>query len=95
MRTTRLLTTLVLVITATAGIVGGDLEPSEALAAVGAVVGRVVDDEGLPVSSALITVEGSSYATLSNADGYYVLHLVAGSFTLLAAKQGFETPVAP
>lgn len=52
--------------------------------------GRIIDEDGLPLGFASIVVKGTTLGTSANADGYYVLHLPAGKYTLQAQYIGFK-----
>ena len=58
---------------------------------IGAVQGVVKDQSGNPLVSSLVTVQGSSYSSLTNVDGRYLLNLPVGSYVLAASRDGFTS----
>ena len=71
-------------------VVVGGCEMDDLTSNVGAVQGRVTDEQGNPLVSAMVSIADSPYSALSNVDGRYVLNLPAGSYSLSAQREGFE-----
>lgn len=61
----------------------------------GLVTGTVLDVDDRPVSSAMVTLAGTSWSTLTTVDGVFLLTLPAGSHTLTVAREGYETLSLP
>ncbi|MGD8717840.1 MAG: TonB-dependent receptor [Candidatus Zixiibacteriota bacterium] len=60
----------------------------------GTVSGLVTDQNGAPVSGALVVVKGTNRFSTTNADGYYVISPVpVGSFEVKASRVGFSEQV--
>ncbi|WP_294824824.1 TonB-dependent receptor, partial [uncultured Flavobacterium sp.] len=57
----------------------------------GKVSGKVVDETGLSLPGATITVEGASVSTFSDADGNYSLSLEPGEYTIRISFMSFQT----
>jgi len=54
------------------------------------VTGRVLDEQGLPIPSATVTVKGTSNATITDAKGYFVLKGVDDKSIILISVIGYE-----
>ncbi len=64
---------------------------SLAAQAAGKIEGRVRDNNGAPLQSAQVTVEGTAFAALTNAQGYYFINNIpAGTITLGARLVGYR-----
>ena len=61
-----------------------------AWAQTGTITGKVSDNDGTPLEGVEITW-GSSSSAKTTADGSYVLELPAGTYTLTASKESFES----
>ncbi len=60
-------------------------------AAKGVIKGYVTDNNGEPLANTSIIVLGTGIFNTTNADGYYELHLYAGTYTIKAWKPGYES----
>ena len=59
--------------------------------ATGKVEGRVRDEAGAPIANAQVTVVGTAFSALSNAQGYYFMNNVpAGTYSMRAAFIGYR-----
>ena len=59
--------------------------------ATGKVEGRVRDEAGAPIANAQVTIVGSAFSALSNAQGYYFMNNVpAGTYSMRAAFIGYR-----
>lgn len=54
-----------------------------------AIVGKVVDERGLPLEGVAVRIDKSDFATTTSPDGAYKLDYAAGSFALVFEKDGF------
>ena len=61
----------------------------------GTVTGTVSDIDGRPVSSALVSAKGTSWASLTTGDGMYVMTLPVGLQELTVSRDGFESLTLP
>lgn len=62
----------------------------------GHIAGQVIDDDGDPVAEAVVYTTPGSYQTRTGGDGSYLLNNVAaGTYTLLASKDGYLTASQP
>jgi hypothetical protein len=59
---------------------------SLAAQATGKIEGRVRDNNGAPLQSAQVTIEGTAFAALTNAQGYYFINNVPASTVTLTAR---------
>lgn len=68
-----------------------------ALAACGKakVEGNVTDAFGRPLHGASVTIEGTSFATTTGADGNYSIQFVPGQFKVKIAKEGYTSATVP
>ncbi|MDX2247149.1 MAG: DUF5686 family protein [Bacteroidia bacterium] len=57
--------------------------------------GRVSDSEGSPIESVRVFADGSDFATLTRADGSFLLSLPKGSYRLVFQHLNFVTKVVP
>lgn len=54
------------------------------------VTGRVLDEQGSPISSATVTVKGTSNATITDANGYFILKNVDSKGTIVISIIGYD-----
>ena len=73
----------------------GGCDTDDLVTNLGAVHGVVLDGQGEPISSTMVTVTDSSYSALTNGEGRYVLNLPAGEYNLTASKEGFQSLTQP
>lgn len=67
------------------------LTATTAFAQDGALRGRIIDNEELPLPGANIRVEGTSFGTVSNVNGFYTMTgLPVGEHTVIVSYIGFE-----
>lgn len=59
------------------------------------VTGLVLDEQGLPISSATVTVKGTSNATITDAAGYFNLHNVDDKAILVISVIGYDKKEIP
>ena len=57
----------------------------------GKIQGRVTDENGEPLPGATITVSGTTYGAIADANGNYTLNAPEGTYTLLVSYVGFRT----
>ncbi len=56
------------------------------------VTGKITNSkDGTPIGFATVTVKGTTVATVSNADGSFIINLPAGKTTLIVSSVGFTT----
>ena len=53
-------------------------------------MGRVTDDKGAPVSSAIVTVKGTTQSTITDANGFYRIKANGVAQSLVVSSVGFE-----
>ncbi len=53
-------------------------------------MGRVTDDKGIPVSSAIVTVKGTTQSTATDANGFYRIKATGNAQTLAVSSVGYE-----
>jgi hypothetical protein len=68
--------------------VGSIIQISSTVAAVGAVTGKVTNDQGAPISGASVSSGGNG--AITGADGGYTLQVPGGASTLTAALAGYR-----
>lgn len=56
-----------------------------------ALSGKITSSDGSPVAQATLAVEGTSYGTYSDNDGYYTIYLPEGKYTLAVSFVGFKS----
>ena len=60
----------------------------------GKIAGRVINEDGDPLSSANVVVEGSPLGAMADMDGYYyILNVSPGTYRVAASYIGYETVV--
>lgn len=55
------------------------------------VVGKVVDEDGLPVSAVNISLKDTGISTLTDEGGNFSFKIATGSYTLIAANTGYQS----
>ena len=55
----------------------------------GALIGKVTDEDGVPIEGALI--EANSHQTTTNSSGDYIMILPVGNYTVTASKEGYSS----
>lgn len=56
----------------------------------GTITGSVSDNNGLPLSYVLVSLDGTTYSTVTNEQGNFILKAPAGSFQLLVKYTGYQ-----
>jgi uncharacterized membrane protein/bacillopeptidase F (M6 metalloprotease family) len=60
-------------------------------AATGTISGRVVDQDGIGVPGATVTIQGTSFTTTTDANGGYTFtNVPIGNYTITASKNGYD-----
>lgn len=53
-------------------------------------MGRIVDDKGIPIPSAIVTVKGTTQSTTTDANGFYRIKATGNAQTLIVSSVGYE-----